>query len=332
MALGVFGNNGKRRRNGSLGSAERPRAMGAVPSNCWGVKQFESCHAEWWAVARDHCVAKAGNATPFYQANPKGSVDDCIKYVDGVLTEGNCVRYCPGGEATKPQAAATVASTIPGECWDQAGFKDCHAREYDKSKAACQRDYDLMLLGADPAALANCIVKATDSAVMKNCGCQRTGSSSIVYGNSNKNAAVLAFQVAYNKDVQNLLSGSTPYTCPLLNEDGKLGAGTAGAVKFVQGAPLPGRSTWFPKANADQALLSKLNAAIKGKTATLPKCTAILTASPSPPVGPPPAPVVVLPPDTVTPEEKKSNFGLLALGAAVVAIGGGVYAKHKGWF
>jgi hypothetical protein len=229
---------------------------------------------------------------------------------------------------------APVASAIPGECWDQSGFKDCHARSWANARSACERDNGLMLLGDGPYALDNCITQATDTAVMRDCGCKRTGSSGVVYGNTNKNAAVLAFQVAYNKDVKNMLSGSTPYTCPLLSEDGKLGAGTAGAVKFVQGAPLPGRSTWFPKANADQALLAALNAAIKGKTATLPKCTAILVADPSPPVAPPPAPPIVVTPPPITPvvEEKKSNLGLLALGAAVVAVAGGAYAKHKGWF
>ncbi len=226
-----------------------------------------------------------------------------------------------------------VSSTIPGECWDQSGFKECHTREWENARSACERDNALMTLGEGPFALQNCITQATDAAVMKNCGCKRAGSSGVVYGNTNKNAAVYAFQVAYNKDVKNMLSGSTPYTCPLLGEDGKLGAGTAGAIVFVQGAPLPGRSTWFPKANADKALLATLNAAIKGKKATRPLCTAILVASPSPPVAPPPAPpVVVAPPPAPVVEEKKSSLGLLALGAAVVAAGGAVYAKHKGWF
>ena len=34
-------------------------------------------------------------------------------------------------------AGLGIVSTVPGECWDQPGFKDCHAQMYKTAQVTC---------------------------------------------------------------------------------------------------------------------------------------------------------------------------------------------------
>jgi hypothetical protein len=57
-----------------------------------------------------------------------------------------------------------VTSTIPGECWDQAGFKACHADAYRVAQLECQnqgRNND------------DCIAPRADQITMQGCKCVR---------------------------------------------------------------------------------------------------------------------------------------------------------------
>lgn len=57
-----------------------------------------------------------------------------------------------------------INSTIPGECWDQPGFKDCQAIQYKAAKIVCasqNKDNDA------------CVVPLTDQYAMSACGCKK---------------------------------------------------------------------------------------------------------------------------------------------------------------
>lgn len=69
------------------------------------------------------------------------------------------------GRARAPlRGLGGYVSTIPSECWDQAGFKDCNTVQYGMAKAACQaklQDNDA------------CIGPLADQYTMANCKCTK---------------------------------------------------------------------------------------------------------------------------------------------------------------
>ena len=68
-------------------------------------------------------------------------------------------------------------STIPGECWDQPGFKDCQAQVYAAAKVTCQgqgQDND------------TCIGQLADKLTMKGCKCVKKTTAKPVVVSSTK--------------------------------------------------------------------------------------------------------------------------------------------------
>lgn len=69
------------------------------------------------------------------------------------------------GHRPRPmQGLGAWSSTIPGECWDQPGFKDCHAKQYAQAQKECA--------GVGLANDMDCIGPAADSGAKINCGCK----------------------------------------------------------------------------------------------------------------------------------------------------------------
>lgn len=60
------------------------------------------------------------------------------------------------------------ASTIPSECWNQTGFKDCNAQQYQVAKVTCQGQ------GQDNDA---CIGPLADKLTMNVCKCKRASTA-----------------------------------------------------------------------------------------------------------------------------------------------------------
>jgi hypothetical protein len=59
-------------------------------------------------------------------------------------------------------AGLGIVSTIPGECWDQAGFKECHAAMYQTARIECR---------AQSNETDACIVPKTDQYAKAGCKC-----------------------------------------------------------------------------------------------------------------------------------------------------------------
>jgi hypothetical protein len=64
----------------------------------------------------------------------------------------------------KRDLGATVQSTIPGECWEQSGFKGCHAQMYETAQVTCRAQ------GKENDA---CIIPLTDQLVKGGCKCTK---------------------------------------------------------------------------------------------------------------------------------------------------------------
>ena len=59
------------------------------------------------------------------------------------------------------------ASIIPGECWDQAGFKDCHTKQFAQAQKDCQAG------GYDLNSPDSCVNPHADTLTMSNCTCKK---------------------------------------------------------------------------------------------------------------------------------------------------------------
>lgn len=64
----------------------------------------------------------------------------------------------------RPVASLGYTSTINWWCWDQAGFKDCHAMAFSKAQLVCKG------LPNDP----DCVARETDAQAKAGCKCPAT--------------------------------------------------------------------------------------------------------------------------------------------------------------
>ncbi len=118
---------------------------------------------------------------------------------------------------------AGVASSIPGQCWDVTGFKDCHATWFAQAQRDCQGgevanfdgDMDACTsIYADQYAIQNCVPKFCPSTIAK----KQTGGLT--------GAQVTTIQKACNT----ALAKNGFKTIPV---DGVLGPATCGAASFL---------------------------------------------------------------------------------------------------
>ena len=123
-----------------------------------------------------------------------------------------------------PSAPATAAgSSIPAQCWDVPGFKDCHGRAY--AAAAARADAN-NLTGTRRTEY---ITTMTDVDALKNCGCTPGGSASSGGSQALPWKAYDARTVSLQNAVNQVLKAKG---YPAMTVDGKLGPGTCGAAKL----------------------------------------------------------------------------------------------------
>lgn len=147
------------------------------------------------------------------------------RYRDGVLGLGGSVlpRYTPITSLGRALGAG-VASMIPGQCWDVAGFKDCHASWFAKAQTDCQGGEAAANFGGDMDACTDVYADqyATQNCVPKYCPAslpqKQSGGLSA--------AQVTAIQKACNT----ALSANGFKTIAV---DGQLGPATCGAASFL---------------------------------------------------------------------------------------------------
>ena len=91
--------------NGAVSGLGSSAAPGEVPWQCWGVKEFQDCHAAQWAAAHDDCVKNA--------AQYGMSVDDCTAAYSAANDGSICVpKYCGQYAAISNQTASLDAATV----------------------------------------------------------------------------------------------------------------------------------------------------------------------------------------------------------------------------
>ncbi len=71
------------------------------------------------------------------------------------------------GILSRATGALGYTSNIPAECWNQTGFKDCHAKSYAEAQASCAKQNMPNDTG--------CIDPTTDSITMQKCKCTKAG-------------------------------------------------------------------------------------------------------------------------------------------------------------
>jgi hypothetical protein len=124
------------------------------------------------------------------------------------------------------------ASTIPGNCWDATGFKDCHAQAYAQAQSECAGglakenyagDMDTCIeRNADAYAWAGCVGKYCPQDTTP----KASGATSISWRNTTYNATVAKLQKALNPYLTKLGANT-------MKADGILGSGTCGAAYWI---------------------------------------------------------------------------------------------------
>ena len=121
---------------------------------------------------------------------------------------------------------------IPVECWDMPGFKDCHARQWERARSTCDPAFggraDFMgygTVGACINAMANEFAEI--ECVPQFCATGTRVPSGMVYGESTFNPITAAEQKSINASITQ--KGFQP-----IDEDGRLGPKTCGAASVSE--------------------------------------------------------------------------------------------------
>jgi len=206
-----------------------------------------------------------------------------------------------------PQASAGLGAaalgTIPWQCWDAPGFKDCHGGCWEESKNQC-------LYNVDPD-----LYDSTDACI-----------------------AALTDQCASSRCVPDLCAASMPAQSPTSSQPWWVGMScrNANVVKHVQsiiGTNVDG--VWGPNSQLAYEAHRKAGGEsyaylASGCTGTVPSTEPSLTVAPP---APEPPPVVVAPVVPTAPSKPGLTTANMLVGGAVIAalgVGGWYYAKKKG--
>lgn len=219
--------------------------------------------------------------------------------------------------------AVTAAKEIPWQCWDAAGFKDCHAVAWNEARSKCEwcqaNPNDLICQGTDPV-LANCISNETKQLVWNNC--------------------VGSFCPQQDPSVSYLVNYA-----PYVQGDACNAANTIKNVQWKIGVSADGK--WGPLSTSAMNTLKNVQGTtycdlVPGCSGALPSgvdCNKV-AAAPLPPAPipvTPPAPVVVPKPEPAPVTTKaqppiKAGMGAGGIVALLAAGALGVYGYKKGWF
>jgi hypothetical protein len=129
---------------------------------------------------------------------------------------------------------ALGASTIPGNCWDATGFKDCHAQQFAQAQSECAAGMAAESYGGD---MDTCVERNADAYAWAACVgkyCPQdtkptaSGAGTFSWRNTSPNATVKKLQNALNPYLK--ANGANQ-----ISADGKLGSGTCGAAYWVDG-------------------------------------------------------------------------------------------------
>lgn len=130
---------------------------------------------------------------------------------------------------------ALGGSTLPGNCWDVPGFKDCHAQAFAQAQRECgagmaDESYggnmgECIERNADAYAWAGCVNKYCKPSLTP----KISGPQPITFRNTTFNATVAKLQSALNPLLKK--NGANQIAV-----DGKLGPGTCGAAYWIDGA------------------------------------------------------------------------------------------------
>lgn len=202
---------------------------------------------------------------------------------------------------------ALGASTIPGRCWDQPGFKDCHAKQWSAARADCAAT-GAPDFGGDQG---KCIEVMTDAYAFNNC----------------MGLCPDAPLVSNPVQVGPIFSSGDP-------------CGSPNTIKFVQwvvgASPIDGK--WGTNSKSKYEMYKAKTgqdwyAIAKGCVGEGPYPREVVTVVPTP--APAPVPVPELPP--VLEPLPKPGVSKAALGVGVgifsaLAIGTYYYGQKQGWF
>lgn len=131
-------------------------------------------------------------------------------------------------------AVGLGASNLPGNCWDAAGFKDCHAKQYAEAQSDCAKGLARDNYGGD---MATCIERNADAYAWAACVgkyCPQTqapkvsGPVPLSWRNTTSNPTAAKLQAALNTYLARNGANS-------LTVDGLLGSGTCGAAYWIDG-------------------------------------------------------------------------------------------------
>lgn len=163
---------------------------------------------------------------------------------------------------------ALGASTLPGNCWDAAGFKDCHAQQYAQAKSECAAGMAAANYGGD---MDTCVERNADAYAWAACVgkyCPQStkptasGASTFSWRNTVPNATVKKLQAALNPYLKKLGANT-------IGVDGILGSGTCGAAYWVDGIAGTSFYTDYGLANICKALTMPTKAGTKTPVQTI---------------------------------------------------------------
>lgn len=179
--------------------------------------------------------------------------------------------YAPAGYGLRGLGAFSGglgASTIPGDCWDAAGFKDCHAKAFAEAQAECAGGMARDNYGGD---MDTCIERNADAYAWAGCVgkyCPQStkptasGASTFSWRNTSPNATVKKLQSALNP----LLAANGANK---LVVDGILGSGTCGAAYWIDGVAGTSFYTDYGLAQICKALTMPTKAGTKTPVQTI---------------------------------------------------------------
>lgn len=165
-------------------------------------------------------------------------------------------------------SGALGSSTLPGDCWDAAGFKDCHAKQYAQAQAECAGGMAAANYGGD---MNTCIERNADAYAWAACVgkyCPQStkpkasGASTFSWRNTVPNATVKKLQTALNPYLKKLGANT-------IGVDGILGSGTCGAAYWVDGIAGTSFYTDYGLASICKALTMPTKAGTKTPVQTI---------------------------------------------------------------
>lgn len=179
------------------------------------------------AIARPLSGSVLPNYSPIQGGAPRRPVYQGRILRHGVVQSNSVGEYFMNGavQGLGRALGTGVASTIPGTCWDVAGFKDCHAASFAKAQVDCQGGEAAANFGGDMDA---CTDIYADQYAIQTCVPQYCpGSEPSTQAAGLTASQVTAIQKTTNAALQ--ANNFKPITV-----DGKLGPVTCGAALYVQ--------------------------------------------------------------------------------------------------